>query len=488
MFENVINYKSEYIIDKNGRTLNFRYDTEKGEFARDADGKLIHDPDGKPYRQWREHIKSPDDIWKEIVKVAKLPGVTSAPKLQPIAARIVMLQSGMRAPMGVKVRGPSLEAIETAGLQIEKLLKEVPSVEPAAVIADRVVGKPYLEIDINRQEIARYGLTIRDVQDVVEVAIGGKPLTMTVEGRERYPVRIRYLRELRSDLDSLGGILIPTPQGQHIPLRELAKINFSRQAQVIKSEDTFLTSYVVFDKKEGLAEVEVVEAAQKHLEEKIASGEFVLPKGVNYEFAGSYENQLRAKKRLALVVPVTLLAIFLILYLQFRSTAVTLIIFSGIFVAWSGGFIMLWLYSQDWFLNFSIFGLDLRELFQVRPFNLSVAVWVGFIALFGIATDDGVLMATYVKQKLAKEKPTSKEQVRAAVIEAAKRRIRPALMTTATTLLALLPVLTSKGRGSDIMVPMAIPSFGGMVIAILTVFVVPVLYCALAERKVALSR
>ena len=487
MFENVINYKSEYIIDKNGRALNFRYDTEKGEFARDADGKLIHDPDGKPYRQWREHINSPDDIWEEIVKVAKLPGVTSAPKLQPIAARIVMLQSGMRAPMGVKVRGPSLEAIETAGLQIEKLLKEVPSIEPATVIADRVVGKPYLEIDINRQEIARYGLTIRDVQDVIEVAIGGKPLTMTVEGRERYPVRIRYLRELRSDLDSLGSILIPTPQGQHIPLRELAKINFSRQAQVIKSEDTFLTSYVVFDKKEDHAEVEVVEAAQKHLEEKIASGQLVLPREVNYEFAGSYENQLRAKKRLALVVPVTLLAIFLILYLQFRSTAITLIIFSGIFVAWSGGFIMLWLYSQEWFLNFSLFGLDFRELFQVRPFNLSVAVWVGFIALFGIATDDGVLMATYVKQKLAKEKPTTQEQVRAAVLEAAKRRIRPALMTTATTLLALLPVLTSTGRGSDILVPMAIPSFGGMVIAILTVFVVPVLYCALAEKNLSAS-
>ncbi len=455
MFENIINYKPEYIIDENG----------------------------EPIRQWREHIKSPDDIWKEIIKAAKLPGVTSAPKLQPIAARIVMLQSGMRAPMGVKVRGPSLEAIEQVGLQIEKFLKEVPSIEPATIVADRVVGKPYLEIDINRQEIARYGLTIRDVQDVIEVAIGGKPLTMTVEGRERYPVRIRYLRELRSNLESLDKILIPTPQGQHIPLQELAKINFSRQAQVIKSEDTFLTSYVVFDKKSGYAEVEVVKAAQKHLNNKIASGELVLPKGVNYKFAGSYENQLRAKKRLTLVVPITLFAIFMILYLQFRSTFITFIIFSGIFVAWSGGFIMLWLYSQDWFLNFSFLGLNLRELFQVQPFNLSVAVWVGFIALFGIATDDGVLMATYIKQILEKNNPTSKEEVRAAVLKAAKRRIRPALMTTATTLLALLPVLTSRGRGSDIMVPMAIPSFGGMVIAMLTVLVVPVLYCALIERN-----
>ncbi len=482
MFENIINYKSEYILNKNGRALRFRYDSTAEEFIKNEDGKLIEDDDGRPYRQWREHIKSPDDIWKEIVKVAKLPGTTSAPKLQPIAARIVMLQSGMRAPMGVKVRGPTLEAIEKAGLQIEKFLKEVPSIEPTAVIADRVIGKPYLEIDIHRQKIARYGLTIRDVQDVIEVAIGGKPLSMTVEGRERYPIRIRYLRELRSNLEDLGSIIIPTPQRQHIPLRELATITFSRQAQVIKSEDTFLTSYVVFDKQDGHAEVEVVEAAQKHLQDKLASGDLLLPEGVNYAFAGSYENQLRAKKRLLLVVPITLFAIFMILYMQFRSTAITFIIFSGIFVAWSGGFIMLWLYSQDWFLNFSVLGLDLRQLFQVRSFNLSIAVWVGFIALFGIATDDGVLMATYIKQTLQKKNPVSNEEIRAAVLEAAQRRIRPALMTTATTLLALLPVLTSRGRGSDIMVPMAIPSFGGMLIAMLTVFVVPVLYCAFAEK------
>lgn len=483
MFENIINYKSEYKLDKNGKPLRFEFDKQTSEFARDANGELIPNENGKPFRQWREHIQSPDDIWKEIVAVAKIPGLTSAPKLQPIAARIVMLQSGMRAPMGIKIRGPSLEQIDEAGLQIEKFLKEVPSIEAAAVVADRVIGKPYLEIDINREEIARYGLTIQDVQDVIEVAIGGKPLTMTVEGRERYPVRIRYMRELRSDLESLGNILIPTKMGQHIPLRELAKIHFKRQAQVIKSEDTFLTSYVVFDKKSGFAEVEVVEAARAYLSAKIAAGELTLPQGVNYSFAGSYENQIRAKKRLALILPVTLFAIFIILYLQFRSTAVTFIIFSGIFVAWSGGFIMLWLYSQEWFLNLTLFGLNLRELFQVREFNLSVAVWVGFIALFGIATDDGVLMATYIKQKFERNKPKSKAAIKESVIEAATKRIRPALMTTATTLLALLPVITSRGRGSDIMVPMAIPSFGGMLIAVTTVFVVPVLYCAFAEKS-----
>ena len=483
MFENVINYKSEYIVDANGYPVYFRYDTAAEEFIRNAQGQLIPDRNGRPYRQWRAHIRTPDDIWNEIVQVTAIPGVTSAPKLQPIAARIVMLQSGMRAPMGVKVKGPTLETIDTVGQQIETLLKEVPSIEPATVVADRVIGKPYLEIRINRAQIARYGLTIKDVQDIIEVAVGGKPLTLTVEGRERYPVRIRYLRELRNDLETLGGILIPTSLGQHIPLRELADISFERRAQVIKSEDTFLTSYVVFDKKPGHAEVEVVEKAQVYLQDKLASGEWQLPAGVSYTFAGSYENQLRAKKRLGIIIPLTLFVIFLILYLQFRSAITTFFIFSGIFVAWAGGFLMLWLYAQDWFLNVGLGEINLRDLFQVRPFNLSVAVWVGFIALFGIATDNGVLMASYLEQRFEKDGPETREGIRATVRLAAQRRIRPALMTTATTLLALLPVLTSRGRGSDIMVPMAIPSFGGMAIALLTVFVVPVLYCGVAEFR-----
>ena len=483
MFENVINYKSEYIVDANGYPAYFRYNTVADEFVRDAQGQLIPDSDGRPYRQWRAHIRTPDDIWNEIVRVTTIPGVTSAPKLQPIAARIVMLQSGMRAPMGVKVKGPTLKTIDTVGQQIETWLKEVPSIEPATVVADRVIGKPYLEIRINRAQIARYGLTIKDVQDIIEVAVGGKPLTLTVEGRERYPVRIRYLRELRNDLETLGGILIPTSLGQHIPLRELADISFERRAQVIKSEDTFLTSYVVFDKKPGHAEVEVVEKAQVYLQDKLASGEWQLPAGVSYTFAGSYENQLRAKKRLGIIIPLTLFVIFLILYLQFRSAITTFFIFSGIFVAWAGGFLMLWLYAQDWFLNVGLGEINLRDLFQVRPFNLSVAVWVGFIALFGIATDNGVLMASYLEQRFEKDGPETREGIRATVRLAAQRRIRPALMTTATTLLALLPVLTSRGRGSDIMVPMAIPSFGGMAIALLTVFVVPVLYCGVAEFR-----
>ncbi len=201
------------------------------------------------------------------------------------------------------------------------------------------------------------------------------------------------------------------------------------------------------------------------------------------EFAGSYENQVRAQKKLMVILPLALLLIVIILYLQFGSIATTLMVFSGIFTAWSGGFAMIWLYGQDWFLNFHVAGVDMRELFQVNPINLSVAIWVGFLALFGIASDDGVLMATFLDESRARSKPDSIASIREMVLEGAKRRIRPAVMTSATTILALVPILTSSGRGSDIMIPMAIPSFGGMVFAIITVFVVPVLYCWVEEWK-----
>ncbi|MCK5124643.1 MAG: efflux RND transporter permease subunit [candidate division Zixibacteria bacterium] len=483
MIETVINYKPEYIIDKDGHRLKFRYDDESEEYVRDNFGELIPDNDGQPFRNWREEIKSPKDIWNEIVKAGKLTGTTSAPMLQPIAARIVMLQSGMRAPMGVKIKGPDLETIERVGLDIEKFLKEVPSVEPAAVIADRIVGKPYLEIDIDREAIARFGLSIRQVQDVIEVAIGGKRVTVTVEGRERYPVRVQYPRELRSTLEDLGRILIPAMDGTQVPLTELAEIIFVRGPMVIKAEDTFLVGYVIFDKKPGYAEVDVVEDAQNYLQGKIDSGEFEIPAGVSYVFAGSYENQIRSEKRLMVVLPLALVVIFMILYFQFKQASTTLLVFSGIFVAWAGGFLMLWLYGQDWFLNISVLGVNLRELFQIRPYNLSVAVWVGFLALFGIATDDGVIISTYLKQVFDRKKPSTIKEVREATVEAGKRRIRPALMTVATTILALIPVLTSTGRGADVMIPMAIPSFGGMTVVLVTVFTVPTLYCALAEMR-----
>ncbi len=480
MIETVINYKPEYKTDKNGRRIKYRYDDKTHRFVR-RDGELVEDPDGRPFRQWRKHIKSPDDIWKEIIEAGRIEGTTSAPKLQPIAARIVMLQSGMRAPMGVKVKGPDLETIEQVGLQVERFLKEVPGVEPSAVIADRIVGKPYVEIVPDRKAIARYGVKVREFQDIVEIAIGGRKITTTVEGLARFPVRVRYQRELRDDIEKLGRILIPGKEGTQVPLMEVAEVRYFRGPQVIKSEDTRLVGYVVFDKKPGYAEVDVVEACERYLKEKEASGEFVRPPGVEITFAGSYENQIRAQKTLLWVVPFALFVIFVILYLQFKSIPTSLLVFSGIFVAWSGGFILLWCYSQSWFLNFTVFGVEMREMFQIHPINLSVAVWVGFLALFGIATDDGVIQSTYLDQVFRDRNPATVSAIRDATVTASKRRVRPCLMTSATTILALIPILTSTGRGSDVMVPMAIPSFGGMLVVMVSIFVVPTLYCLVKE-------
>lgn len=455
MIETIINYKPEYGVDENGNRV----------------------------RNWRPHIKTPTDIWKEIQKVAQIPGATSAPKLQPIEARIIMLQSGVRAPMAIKVKGPDLSTIEQFGWDLESLLKQVPAVEASAVFADRVVGKPYYEIHIDRAAIARHGIMINKVQQAISMAVGGMEVTQTIEGRERYAVRIRYERERRDSIESLDNIRVDSPNGYQVPLSQLSELKYVRGPQVIKSEDTFLTSYVIFDKHVDVTELDAIRQSQSLVADKIATGELIIPSGVSFEFTGNYENLLRSEKTLKVVLPLALFLIFMVLYLQFSSVALSTLVFSGILIAWSGGFIMIWLYGQSWFLDVPFMGGYLRGLFQVHPINLSVAVWVGFLALFGIASDDGVMMGTFLKESFRSNKTETTQQVRDAVIEAGSRRIRPCLMTTATTILALLPVLTSTGRGSDIMVAMAIPSFGGMFVAIITLLTVPVLYSWIKERE-----
>jgi Cu(I)/Ag(I) efflux system membrane protein CusA/SilA len=525
MIETVINYKPRYLIDRDGKILTFRWNPKgddffrsengvplpapdgspykvPGHFERDGLGKLIPETNGKPFLLWRPPLEEKlnpnrqpwpgihksDDIWNEITAAAQMPGVTSAPKLQPIATRLVMLQSGLRSSFGVKITGPDNETIEKVGIQIERFLKELTTViKPSTVIADRIVGKPYLEININRQAIARYGIMLNQMQEAIMAAVGGELITTTVEGRERYPVRVRYERELRDSIEALGKILISAADGSQIPIIQLADIKYVRGPEMIKSENTALVGYVLFDKQDGVAEVNAVEAAQKYLAQKEADGSFVRPPGVNYVFAGEYQNQISAQRTLEIILPISLVIIFLILYFQFASVVTTSLVWSGIMVAWAGGFLMIWLYAQSWFLDFSIFGTNMKELFQVHPFNLSVAVWVGFLALFGIAADDGIIMATYLNQSFARNKPSTLPAIQDAVVEAGMRRVRPCLMTTATTVIALIPVLTSAGRGSDIMVPMAIPSFGGMVIQTITMLIVPVLYSMKEEWKLRRS-
>ncbi len=497
MYENIINYKSEYLLNKKGHRERFKTDKKNRFILTSGDtltneealtqgiteDELIADESGNYFRNWRKHIHSPDDIWNEIVKVTNIPGVTSAPKLQPIETRLIMLQTGMRAPMGVKVYGPDLKTIEDFGMKLESILKEVPSVKSEAVFADRIVGKPYLHLAINRDAIARYGLSINDVQQTIETAIGGMKISTTVEGRERFPIRVRYPRELRDDPEKLKKVFISTPVGVQVPLDELVDVEYVRGPQMIKSENTFLVGYVLLDKKDGYAEVDVVEQAQRFIQNKIDEGELIVPAGISYKFSGSYENQLRAEKRLSVVVPLVLIIIFLILYFQFRSVSTSLMIFTGIAAAFSGGFIMLWLWGAPWFFNFEFFGTNMRDLFQMHPINLSVAVWVGFIALFGLATDDGVLMGTYLTQSFKTNKVSSIEEIRKATVEGGSRRIKACVMTTTTTIIALLPIFTSTGRGADIMIPMAIPAFGGMIIDITSYFIVPVLFCWREERK-----
>jgi len=386
MFENTINYRPEYILDENGHRMQFKvnkdgsyilkdnslYNPEKESFRVIPADSLIPARKGEYFRQWRPQIKKPQDIWNEIVKVTDIPGLTSAPKLQPIETRLVMLSTGMRAPMGLKVYGPDLNTIEEAGMMFEKALKDVPSVKASTVFYDRAVGAPYLEIKLNREAMARYGMTVNDVQEILQVAVGGMTLSTSVEGRERFPLRVRYARELRDNPEDLKRILVPAMNGVQIPLGEIADIDYTRGAQMIRSENTFFVGFVIFDKLEGKAEVDVIEEATKILKGKIDSGEIMMPPGVTYKFAGNFENQIRATKRLAIVIPISLILIFLLLFLQFRTVTASFIHFSGVFVAFSGGFLMLWLYGQDWFMNFSVAGLNLRDIFQMHTITL---VW-----------------------------------------------------------------------------------------------------------------
>jgi Cu(I)/Ag(I) efflux system membrane protein CusA/SilA len=532
MFENLVTYKTEFILNEHGKRQAFQVD-ENGNFKlqglkienetvkitnnsedsigfntiefvfQDESGKafseaiqseifytidkdfasfLVEDEEGNFFRNWRQHIQSADDIWDEIAKATKIPGITSAPKLQPIETRQVMLQTGMRAPMGIKVSGPDLQTIEDFGQELERILKQVSEIKTQAVFADRVVAKPYLHLELNRNNLARYGLSVNDVQDYISVAIGGQALTQTVEGRERYNVRVRYPRELRNTPDALENMLISTDAGAQIPLGELVTIEYERGPQMIKREETFLNSYVLFDRADGIAEVTAVEAARDAISAEIDNGNLKVPSGVSYRFAGSFENQVRSEKRLSMIIPVVFVVIFLVLYFQFKSVRISMMVFSSIALAFSGGFMMVWLYGQDWFLNFNLFGENLRDIFQLKTINLSVAVWVGFIALFGIATDDAVLMATYLRQSFKSNPTKSKAELREAVMEGGLKRIRPAVMTSVTTVIALLPVLSSTGKGSDIMVPMAIPAFGGMLMASLTYFLLPILFYVVYSR------
>ncbi|MEW6077914.1 MAG: efflux RND transporter permease subunit [Thermodesulfobacteriota bacterium] len=397
------------------------------------------------------------EILAELQERTAIPGVLPT-WLQPIQTRLVMLQTGFRAMMGVKIYGSDLREIERIGLKMEQLLRGVPGATD--IVADRIVGKPYLQIEIDRDRIARYGVNIRDVQDVIETALGGVNIMDSVEGRERYPIRVRLLRDFREDLAAIERISIPSSTGAQVPLAQLAAIKTVLGPQEIKGERGLLVGYVTMNTRDR-DEVSVVQDAEALLQQAVRNGRLVLPAGYYWEWSGQFENQVRATARMKILVPITLGIMFVMLYLGFARWWVAPVIFFGVLVSASGGFIML-----------AIWGA-----------NLSVAVWVGFLVLFGVVDDDGVIMATYLEGIFKDLSPASVEDIREAVVDAGLKRIRPCLMTIATTVIGLMPIFWATGRGSDVMQPMAIPSVGGMTVSLITLFIVPCLFSAVEEWK-----
>ncbi|MEW4530724.1 efflux RND transporter permease subunit [Maioricimonas sp. JC845] len=418
----------------------------------------------KPRSQWREGITA-QDIWDHINAVATLPGVTPASPLQPIEGRVVMLQSGIKASMAIRVYGDTLEGLAEASLKVAQQLRQIPQVNSGTVNPDIVLGKPYVEFQVDRETAARYGMSTMMVNQIIEAAVGGVNVTRTVEGRERYPIRIRYERSQRERIDELNRLPVVTPSGEVVPLELLADMETTWGPGVINSEDARLVAHVSFSPSGMAGDLETVQAVEAALHQAQEKGELDLPAGYALQAVGSFQNQIEANRRLMWVVPLVILTNLFIIYLQFRHLPITLAVFAGIPVAFSGGMILL----------------------AINGIEMNTAVWVGFIALFGIAVDDGVVMATYLDQVFSRRRLASIDDIRNATVEAGLRRIRPCLMTTFTTVIALLPVLTATGRGADVARAMAWPVFGGMLIELLTLFVVPVVFCSYKELKMNLG-
>lgn len=441
--------------------------------------------DGKLVRQWREHIQTPNDIWDEIAHAAQVPGVTGAPKLQPIETRRIMLQTGLRAPCGLKVLAADSEVAGEMAIELEKWLKKRSTVQPSTVIADRVVAKPYLEIVPDRQAMARHGLHMKAVQDVIEVAVGGKVISQVLDGNARHGIRVRYPQNLRDDLDSLRQLLVPTPMGYEVLLEQVATISMEPGPQVLKREGTDLVAYVTFSGKPDIPLVDFIAGLEKELEHDLQSGVLQLPAQTRLALVldgkslDTYRQQEAQHRRVFIISG---LVIALILFLQFKNAALTAFVASSILVALSGAVLLITLYNQDWLWQQVPF-VWLADFFNIGTLNISTAVLVGFIALFGIATDDAVVMATYLRQEFEANVCTTTADIHHTTVDAALRRIRPCLMTSATTIVSLLPVLSSAGRGSDVMRPMAVPIVGGMIIVLLSVFMLPVCYAWYQERQ-----
>jgi copper/silver efflux system protein len=389
----------------------------------------------KPRGEWRPGMTY-EKLISEMDAKLQFPGLTNTWTM-PIENRLDMELTGIKTPVGIKIQGPSLDGIEELGERVQQILGAMP--EMRSVFAERVAQGFYVNVEVNRAEAARYGLTVGDVQRTITSGIGGENIAENIEGRERYPISIRYAPDFRDDIQKLARVVIATPSNAQVPLGELAKISFSKGPAMIRDEDAALTGYVYLDLNTrdygGF-----VARADRLLREKLQ-----MPTGYSLKWSGEYEFELRAKERLKIILPVVFLAIFMLLYMVFRSVIEALILIFPTLYAMTGGLLL------QWYLGY----------------NFSVAVWVGYIALFGIAVETGVVMVVYLHEaldrKLAAGSALQRVDIEQAATEGAVQRLRPKLMTVAAVLASLVPILWETGVGSDVMKPIAAPIVGGMI-------------------------
>jgi Cu(I)/Ag(I) efflux system membrane protein CusA/SilA len=407
----------------------------------------------KPKKEWRKGMTR-EKLLQELDSTVKIPGWSNI-WTQPIINRVDMVATGIRTQVGAKIYGSDQRKVVDLAQEVADALRTIPGA--VDVYPDKLIGENYLEIDIKRSEVARYGINLGDVHDIIEVAMGGKTLTTTVEGRRRFPVRVRYARELRDNVEAIKRVLVPTAMGAQVPLYQVADIRIVQGPSMVRSENGLLVAYVLFNVR-GRDVIGVVEDAKKIVPQRIN-----FPPGYFVQWSGQYEHQMRAKKTLQLVVPIVIVIMFMVLYITYNSFADALIIMLAVPTALTGGMIFLYFWG----------------------YNFSVAVWVGFIALFSMATSTGIVMVVFLKEAIEKrgeENIKEKSQITEAILEGAALRMRPKLLTVSTTLFGLLPMLWATGSGAEIMRPLAVPIIGGTFTSTAVILmVIPVLYHMLKE-------
>jgi copper/silver efflux system protein len=406
-----------------------------------------------PKEQW-PNGKSIYEIMEDLDQSLQVPGLVNSWDF-PIQTRIGMVSTGIKTQVGIKVFGPDLKVLEKLAANIGEKVKDINGAY--GVYTEQINGKQYIEFDIDRIAASRYGINTGTVNRILQTAVGGMTIGQFYDGRERYPIRVRYKKELRDRIDELKRVLVPSPLGQHIPLEQLANIEIVTGPAAIQSEGGMLRSVVLLNVKDRDL-IGFVDEAKKYIGKSVE-----LPRGYSIVWAGQYENQVRATNRLMTLVPLALLINLIIIFLGIRNFRNAAIVFSAVPVAMAGGLVLLWL----------------------GGFNTSVAVWVGFIALFGIAVDDGVVMMTFLQQATKEHRPNNWSKLKECIIEAGSRRIRPLVMTTTTTVVALLPIMWATSTGSEVMKPMAIPVLGGMIVEFITLFIVPVTFSYFEQKHIA---